>query len=379
MAGYQVGIASETKAFKQGVETGIIEPLEDAQRELLNLGKSKGPEQLEAEMRGAQTATEKLSDETKKTADDIEREYKRAYREAREASDDGVGKMKAGAQELQSEVGQNMGEAFSSFRGELEDIGQIGQDTLGGLAGTVSQMGPAGIVAGAGLGVAAGAVGLVADSFTKAKEASDEAKESAYEYGLTVAESGKFADTAARINELTGSIEGLKQVQDIATVSGWAQKDVLTAMATGDGLPALTKAFDEGANSTLVATGRVNELQGALDGTAQGFDLATGAADLNASALYDLATKAGKATGDVDYLNRTIVEMPDGKRIVIDAATEQAHEEIDAVDSHQPADKTVKVNADTSDWDAAVNRIKAAGITVNGNIRYRTPDGRYLE
>ena len=44
MAGYTVGINSETKAFKQGIDSGVIAPLEDAQRELIELGKSRGPE-----------------------------------------------------------------------------------------------------------------------------------------------------------------------------------------------------------------------------------------------------------------------------------------------------------------------------------------------
>lgn len=347
----EIALASETKAFKQGIETGVIKPLEDAIKKLRDLGDTDGADQLEAQLRDAQKATERLGDETKITAARIEREYRDAYRTARQSSQDATSKMTDGAKEVQQEFGQNMGEAVSSFRGNLEDIGQIGQDTLGGLAGTVSQLGPAGVVAGAGLGVAAAAVGTIVDVFNKAKEASDEAKESAYEYGLTVASAGAYADTAARINELTGSIEKLKEVQDIASATGWKQIDVVKALATGEGIPALNDALNDSVGKTDIATSRLLELQGVLDGTQQGFALSKDGAALQASALYDLATAAGTASGEVDDLGNKVVTMPDGKKIVIDAQTKTAYEDIDALERKQISDKTVRLRVDSSEWD----------------------------
>lgn len=347
----EIALASETKAFKQGIETGVIKPLEDAVKQLRELGDADGADKLEASLRDAQRATEKLGDETKVAAAKIEREYRDAYRSARQSSDDATTKMAGGAREVQEEFGSNMGEAVSSFRGNLEDLGQIGQDTLGGLAGTVAQLGPAGLVAGAGLGVAAAAVGAVTDAFTKAKEASDEAKESAYEYGLTVAESGKYADAAARINELTGSVEGLKKVQDIATASGWQQIDVVKALASGDGLQGLIDAFEAGAGSTMIATNRMLELEGAMTGAQQGFALSKDGADLQSRALYDMATAAGVASGEVDDLGNKVLTMPDGKKVVINAETKTAYEDIDAIERQRIADKTVRVGVDSSEYD----------------------------
>lgn len=347
----EIALASETKAFKQGIDAGVIKPLEDAIKTLRDLGDADGADKLEASLKDAQRATEKLGDETKITAARIEREYRDAYRTARQSSNDATSKMTDGAKEVQQEFGQNMGEAVSSFRGNLEDIGQIGQDTLGGLAGTVSQLGPAGVVAGAGLGVAAAAVGTIVDVFNKAKEASDEAKESAYEYGLTVASAGQYADTAARINELTGSIEKLKEVQDIATATGREQKDVLKALATGEGIPALNDALNDSVGKTDIATSRLLELQGVLEGTQQGFALSKDGASLQASALYDLATAAGNASDEVDDLGNKVVTMPDGKKIVIDAQTKTAYEDIDALERRQISDKTVRLRLDSSEWD----------------------------
>lgn len=284
-------------------------------------------------------------------------------RRARDAKDDvqDVGKKGfkvAGdaSSEFKSEALANLSEVSSSFDGSMESIGELVQGTLGGVTANIP-------LVGLGAAAAAAAVGTITDAYIKADEATKEARDSAYEYGLTIASSGEYAEAASRINELTGSVEGLQRVQDIATVSGWKQKDVLKALATGDGLPALTKAFDDGANSTLVAGRRVLELQGSLEGAAQGFDLAAHGAELNARALYDLASQAGAATGEVDDLGNAVVTMPDGKKIVIDADTKTAYEDIDAIEKLQLSEKTVKLVPE----DSAVRnwRIPALWAQVN--------------
>lgn len=347
----EIAIASETKAFKQGIESGVVKPLEDAVKRLRELGDNDGADKLEASLKDAQKATERLAGDTKIAASKIEREYRDAYRSARRSAEDygdagekANDRVKDGAREVQAEFGQNMGEAVSSFRGDLEDLGQIGQDTLGGLAGTLGQLGGAGALAGVGLGVGAAAVGVLTDSFTKAKEATDDAKESAYEYGITVAQVGKYADVSNRLSDLTGSVEGLKRVQDLANATGWQQVDVVKALATGDGIPALVQALNDAVGKTDISSSRLLELGGVLEGTAQGFDLARDAASLNGSALYDLAEAAGKATGEVDDLGNKIVEMPGGKKVVIDAETRTAYEDLDAIEQRQLTKKQVQVS-----------------------------------
>ena len=192
---------------------------------------------------------------------------------------------------------------------------------------------------------------------------------------FTVASVGEYADVTARINELTGSVESLKQVQDIATASGWDQVDVVRALATGDGLPALTKAFNENNTESGIASARNFELQGVLDGTKQGFELAAGGAQVQASALYELATQAGTATGEVDGLGNAIVKMPDGKEIVVDAQTKTAYENIDAIEQRQINDKTFRMRGelDTSAIDNYLSGTKI--LTVKGLIE----NGRSLQ
>ena len=125
--GYSVGIASETKAFEQGIKRGVIEPLEDAQDALKDLGRNDGPGDLERSMRDAQTATRKLDDEIADTRDSLER-LGRSARTAGADGERGMSQVKDGAKEVQQEIGSNLGEAVSSFRGDLSDLGQVGQD-----------------------------------------------------------------------------------------------------------------------------------------------------------------------------------------------------------------------------------------------------------
>lgn len=324
---------------------------------------------LSARLDETADALDDLARETSQAGDQAERNFRDMVRDAGKAEaqlkdtakaaerigDDGkrgLGIAGDATSEFKDEALSNLSEVASSFDGSMESIGELAQGTLGGMTAALPGLGLVGAAAAAG-------IGLATEAYAKAEEASDAARESAYEYGLTVAAAGTYADAAARINELTGSVEGLKQVQDIATVAGWRQKDVVTALATGDGLPALWEAFEKGANNTMVSTQRTLELEGALQGARQGFDLATGASELQARALYDLATKAGTATGEVDDLGNTIVRMPDGKEVVIDAATRQAHEDLDALERRSLPEKVIPVRADTSRAAAALDALQA--------------------
>jgi hypothetical protein len=338
---------------------------------------------IAANTRQAQSSITDLSKDLDKVADSLddvakdgadagaklERSFKDMVREAKEADKAvekigdggkrGFGKAGDAAEEFKGEALQNVSEVVSSFDGSMESIGEVVQGTLGGVSSNLGLLGAAAVPI-------AASVGLITEAFVKAGEATDEARDSAYAYGLTVAETGAYADAASRINDLTGSVEGLKEVQDIATVSGWKQQDVLKAMATGDGLPALTKAYNEGANSTTIATNRSLELTGILEGTAQGFELAAHGADLNASALFDLAMQAGTATGEVDDLGNAIVKMPDGKDVVVNAQTRQAFMDIDAVEKQKLSDKEARVRlaVDTSAWDRWNPTIKQGRVAV---------------
>lgn len=257
---------------------------------------------LDSVRKGGVKDMEKLEDQFKELAnraDDTGRKIGTGL-------DDGFDKAKKGATGLGEEAGQTAREMAASFDGSIESIGDGLQELA---ANGFSALGPAGLAAGAAVALA---MGTAFEAINKAKEATDEAKNSTYEWAQAAAGAEGVIDLKSRVDDLTSSTEGLKNVQDIATVSGWEQVEVLKALATGEGLPALTAAYNEGANSTQLATTRSLELDGVLKGTAEGLRLGAAGADLVSDAYQQLGGEATNAGGKVDELGGKVTNLPDG-------------------------------------------------------------------
>ena len=339
----EIALASETKAFRQGIESGVIQPLEDAVKHLRELGDTDGADKLEQQLREAQKATEKLGDETKVTAARIEREYRDAYRGVGDASKSGMSRASDAGAEFKNETLANVSEVASSFDGSFESIGDVVQGTLGGVVPAMGALAPAAAVAAAG-------VGVIVDAFTKAGEAADAARESAFDFAYDVQGALDKAGYTQRVAAWTSDTEKLKQAQDIAKVSGQGVADVIDALASGgDKLDNLWAAFEEGANSTDVATGRALELESALKGTMEGYLNGADSAQLAARLNYEYATSVGVATGETDDLGNAIYKLPDGKDIVVNAKTKTAYEDLDALEHRQISEKTAWVRLRVDD------------------------------
>ena len=258
------------------------------------------------------------------STDKLERSFKDLANEADDSGKkvgtslkDGFKKAGDASQDFKQEAASTAREATASFDGSAESIGDAFQELA---ANAFAGFGPAAAIAG---GAAAAAFGLATEAITKAKEAADEAKASTYEWAKAAVESGGIIDLKSRIDELTGSVEGLKTIQDLQTVSGWDQVDVLKALATGDGLPALKQAFDEGANSTQVATTRTLELNGALEGAAEGLRLGAEGAKITQDAYAQLGGQTNATTGEVEDLQSKVERDVHGN-ITITADLSQA-------------------------------------------------------
>jgi hypothetical protein len=299
-------------------------------------------------------------------ASDASKDFARNAESAGTKAGAGVGAVGDAADAASGSFDGLGGAASAALEGDVGGAAQSALGAVSGLAGNIPGIGTA-LSAAAAIGTAA--IGFITGAFDKAKQASDAARDSAYNYGVVVDATGKSADIAGRIAEITKSTEDLKNVQDIATISGWRQVDVIKAMATGDGLPALYKAFEDGANSTTIASKRALELEQSLQGAQSGFAAAASAADLNARALYDLTTAAGTATGEVDDLGNAVYQLPDGKQVVVNADTQKAYSDIDAFEKKQVSDKsmTVKANVDDSSVRSFLDRALTKTITVKTN------------
>lgn len=368
----EIPIAVDTSGVERSLSNGLVDPIEDAEDALKKLEKAGDNVDLDKSLDKAQTATKDLSRELDDARDDL----KKLGFAAKDAGDDGrvgMDKIKGGAQELQSEIGSNLGEAVSSFRGDITDLGQVGQDTLGGLAATVAGAGPVGLLGAFALAAGAAGLGLFTAGQEEAKEKQDLLNESAANFasgyidGINGAMSA--AQVFAEINAIATDPARYQEAKDAA--SEWGV-DVRTAMGAMAGDATALATAQEGLDRrTEEANRRLLEQEEQVDGTAGAvYDMAdsvtAGAermdglttalamgkqqADEAAGALYNYATSAGEATDQTDDLGNKIVRLPDGKEIVVDAKTQRAYEDLDALEKKEINDKsaTVILNVDDS-------------------------------
>lgn len=181
-------VADTSRAIREAEKFG--KGLDEVADELEDLGKA------------GDKATDKIDDslkDTGKEADKLEQKMSDAFRKAgdsaKKAGDDVGGSTKDGfskaskvTEEFSDEAKQNLGETFSSFRGDMEDLPQIAQDIFGGVA---SNLGPLGLAM--GVGVAAG-IGLAVGKAQELAEKNNEAQQT-------------VADLAAEYSELGGILD----------------------------------------------------------------------------------------------------------------------------------------------------------------------------
>jgi hypothetical protein len=201
--GIAISIAAETKPFLQGVQKGIIEPLEDAADILQELGQDGGRDfdKLEKSMRDAQEET----DDTRKAFEDLQREIRETGKKSRsdfaKPVKESTDKVSENLREVGSEAKANAAEMFSSFDGSFESIADAAQGTLGGLVGGLGGIGGVAVAAAGAAGL-----GLIAAELTKQKDLADELKE-----GLTSA----YQEAAAEGRDYLTEAQIIAQANDI--------------------------------------------------------------------------------------------------------------------------------------------------------------------
>lgn len=374
----EIALASETKAFRQGIESGVIKPLEDAIKELRELGDADGADRLEASLKEAQRATEKLADETKVTAARIEREYRDAYRQARRSAEDfedgsrqGMSKVGERSAEVGQEVRQNLGEGIANAaRGDFEALSDTIGDTFGGAVAGIGGVGTA------ALGVA-GALGLgaVTAAFQAIQQEQERAAEAAARWAEAFITAGGevvgAAHTVAEVTSIATDPERYKQAQDNARNWGIDVSTAMRAMA-GDAT-ALTIAQDgvnqkmvdyeaQGSKTSETALNLRNQWEAGKNSLQQlNGDMEAGrtAARNVSDALLAVVAASSDAAVEVDELGNKVVTLPDGAEIMINAKTGQATQDVSrfkgdvdgVVDRLNGRDVVIRVRRDTSEWD----------------------------
>ncbi|WP_313539844.1 hypothetical protein [Leifsonia aquatica] len=244
--GYTIAVATDSRLFEQGVRMGIIKPIEDADDALTDLGKNRGPDQLADELKDAQRATDKLGDEARQNARQMQSDYRKTGQVARDAADEGgtgwsSATRKASKEsgesirEFGSEAKQNIGETFSSFRGDASDFAQIFQDTLGGLASGLE-----GIPAIAAVAAGAAGIGLILGAIENGQEQSEAWKQDVADLTQQFIDAGRRGPDAIdamadKLKELATQTDdagvSLSKLDDLTSRSGTSFEDAAQAYA----------------------------------------------------------------------------------------------------------------------------------------------------
>lgn len=323
----------------------------------------------------AERAIGRVGDELKDTGrtgarslDDIEDSLRDVQRQSKHTEDSisdidarGFGRLKEGAHEVTQEIGQNLGETVSSIRGDLSDLGQVGQDTLGGLAATLAGTGPAGIAGAAAVAAGAVGLGLVTAEIQEQNKHVQELKQYFADAWKAAVEGGRnYIDLSTMIAEMNSiqfdpeRADEYKRIQEDANKLGLDRVTLLQA-AAGD-QEALNVVLDRSnglleANREAIKRGKkegfgsgerlmqLSDEEVALtltndrwkqygDISAENQQKARDAARAMSETLLRAVDDADSATKAVDDFGNVLITLPSGQEIVIDAKTGQASTDV---------------------------------------------------
>lgn len=345
-----VVINSETKAFKQGVDTGIIKPLEDAEKALEDLGRTRTGDQIERDMRAAQRATENLTRETKDAASVIEREFRDAYRKASKSADGFQRDASGNVQNFKQEAVQNFSEVASSFDGSIQDMASGVQGLSGGLAASLTP----------GIGIPIAILGAVAAAFTaswaQAAEDSEQRVSDMYddfiESGRTFVSEDFIGKSIQDIQTDTNKwADAQKRVQD----SGEEISTVLRAMA-GD-QAAIAEVHAGYVRQRDEELGKVRDTVGGIEVQQRAVEQVNQRFEESVSWIGQIQTDTG-----------TAADKAAAYRDAMGGAVDNAAKVRDIVGQIQDRSITIGVNVNNAgfeNWWRTVQNRAAQGITVN--------------
>lgn len=393
---HEIGIAADTRGFDQGIKSGVIKPVEDAvdafkdlersvdgadytnvltlEKDLDKVGDAadragrdgaKGIDRLEDALRDAQKETQDLDRKTRDVGDGAERSY---------------GRMRDAGVEASGELRQNLGETFSSFRGDLEDLPQIAQDVFGGLAGSVSSL-----VGSFALAAGAAGIGLLIAAWQAMQEEQEKSKERIADWADAYIEAGGRVLSSSQTIAAAQAIitDGAKWEEASRNAEDWGvnvETAVLAMSGHSESIKEVGRSLDEqdAAYGRLLKSGEANtknvtESLGKLQDGRHAYEQLTGEmekgraqADVMSQALINVARSTEGATTVVDEFGDTIISLPDGKQIYIDAETGKATQDVDSIEQkiYGIKDKTatVRLRLNTDEWDKWVPGVKVGQV-----------------
>lgn len=343
-----IGVGVDGKAVKQGIETGVIPPIKDAEKALDDLANSHSPEQLETELDAAALASKRLKSETDATADAIEQDFRRAYAEVKTQSNGSLGSAAENTKEFKQEAAQNFSEVASSFNGSMTSIQDLAQGTLGGLASALP--GPLAFAAG-GAAIGVGIVGSIIEGANeKREELAQEIRDAvaqAFASGEEVIDDAKIKD---RFGELWNDPEFSAQAESLSKRIGVSADQIIRAAAGDDTSIKVVQEAVASARAELEKLGRggANELS-ALEII---FDPIEAQLDTVAQMRRDtdLLRQAWEDTGPaISHANSAAAELRDTVKSV-------------------PDEVKVKATVDTTDLDRTIRDYAEAEVAIKVRV-----------
>jgi hypothetical protein len=385
-----IDIAANTRAAQRSVGD-LGEALEDVSDSLDDLARAadRDGDKTERALDGVGDAGRDAARDIDRATESVERSFRDQVTAARKTEDaiKDVGTKGAAdlrnvggvGSEVADELRGNLGETFSSFKGDLADLPQIAQDTLGGLAGSGALGGIPGLAI-----TAAGAagLGLITAELTKQQEEADRLRERLASAYQTAAEEGRdylsVSQIIADANDLMFNPERAdeyKRAREDAKALALDESTVIAALA-GE-LGAQEEVLGrinalQAENSRLGEAGKITsgeyktqevglqtienrwrDLNTVTDENAQRTRTAQ---DVTSRFLQKAIEDAGTATQEVDEFGNKLLTLPDGEQVVIDAKTGKAHQDLDRFkgdvdDIPEEIETRVRVRIDTSEWD----------------------------
>lgn len=357
--GISIAIASDTKAFLQGVKNGVIDPLEDVNETLTDVATSstKAGDELEKSMREAQTETADSRAEFDKLGDSIKAAGKTGGSfggEVRHGTDDA----REGMNDLRDEAGGTAREVGASFDGSIDSIAGGFQELA---ANAFAGFGPAGMVA--GLAAAAG-IGLIMKAGQDAADSVNETAEAVAELSkelLSLDGDVSQLDIASKIQEYgleikdskewiefwqEAAVDNLGYVQEKSKEFGLSWKDTLRGMSGADSEAAGRVLTDLGTQIDA-AKEKQDALRNAVDFGSEANNVAAAEVGTHLKALESFRGELEKNSGvteDAIEKTKILKEVTDADTAALDKA----------------AAATEKATAATERHDAAVSSINAA-------------------
>lgn len=362
-------LASESQRAGDALGDNIEDGAKDADR---------ATERLERSFRDLANAAKR---ESKDAGDDIGRNVKRGTKKAEEGLDD-----------LKSESASTAKESAASFDGSAESIvGSFQEIAANAFAG----FGPAGLAAGA---AAAIGIGLVQSAFETANTMTEESKERAAEWAQAYIDAGsRILDSSTVFANAQAIVTDPKRYQEAKdNAREWGVSESLALLAMAGNTDALTEAasnlaikkkevadtpvVDQTSEDFLTLFNDVRNGEEALGQLRGEMQAGADQAGVYSEALRLTAENTAGATTKTDEFGDSVVTLPDGKQIYIDAQTGQATENVDAIEKKVygiPASKTVQILADTAALDAKIEEIRQARyqLTFDVNLQQR---GRFV-